>query len=113
MSKADEKAKRDRELADFAWVLGDARGRAVIRRLIVACRTYGTVTAMVPGLLPEERVLYSAGKQDVGHFLVNECAESDPSGKLYATMNQEAHNRMIVEKAEREAQKNKKDEEDE
>lgn len=112
MSKAEEKAKRDRELADFAWVLGDARGRAVIRRLIVACRTYGTVTAVTPGLLPEERVLYNAGKQDVGHFLVNECAESDPSGKLYATMNQEAHNRLIVEKAERE-QKEKKESADE
>jgi hypothetical protein len=110
MADQKEKERRDRELADFAWVLGDARGRAVIRRLIaVECRVYGSVTAPNPGLLPEERILYNAGRQDVGHMLVNECALADPSGKLYQTMNQEAHNRLLLEKNEREQKKPKEE----
>lgn len=109
MSDAREKEKRSRELANLAWVMSDARGRAFIRRLLVHCRTYGSVVLPVAGVPEEATPWYGAGLQDVGHFVVNEVALADPSSKLYSLMNSEAHNRLIVERHEAEQRKPKEE----
>ena len=84
------KEKRDEQLEDVRWVMDSPRGRRFIRRLIgEVCCVYATVMRDQPGLLPQERLAYNAGKQDVGHFLMDECSTAHPVGMQQ--MNQEAY----------------------
>ncbi len=84
------KEKRDEQLEDARWVMDNPRGRRFIRRLIgEVCCVFGSVMRDQSGVAPQERLAYNAGKQDVGHFLMDECSLAHPVGMQ--TMNQEAY----------------------
>ena len=92
----DDEEKRDAQRDDLRWVMDDPRGRRVVRRLIgEVCCVFGTVTRDQPGLLPQERLAYNAGKQDVGHFLMDECSRAHPVGMQQ--MNAEAYSQKLAD----------------
>ena len=62
------------------------------------CRTFANVMAPAEGVLATERVLWNAGRHDVGIGLYNECFHADESGRLYGMMATEAHNRALLAK---------------
>ena len=90
----DAKEKRDEQLEDARWVMDNPRGRRFIRRLLgETCCVFGSVMRSQPGIPLEISVAYSAGKQDVGHFIMDECALAHPVGMQQ--MNNEAYSLKI------------------
>lgn len=94
---AKDKEKRGRELADLLWVMNDAKGRAVVRRLLERLNVGGTVFRPVGGLGQDLWPVYNGAWQDFGNWLTGECTQADPSYRTYAQMNLEAQNRKVME----------------
>lgn len=90
---------RKLELADMAKLLDTDFGRRVMYRVLAKCGTYGSV-AVGNGLALEEAhaVWYRAGRQDLGHFWMDELASSNPEG--VKKMTDEAHARKLQERLE-------------
>lgn len=89
----NEREIRGQELRDISLVLATDFGRRVMRRVLDACRTYASVTEPVirpngVALEEEHGVWWRIGRQDLGHFLINDLATADPVN--YKLMNDEA-----------------------
>lgn len=62
--------RRNKELGDLQQVLARPEGRRVIWRILEHCQTFGSIWHA------SAAIHYNAGKQDVGHFIMSEIAES-------------------------------------
>ena len=65
------KRGRDRELDDLNYVLQSVQGRRFIWRMLSECKTFASIWDQ------SSRIHYSAGKQDVGHWLMAEITDAD------------------------------------
>lgn len=92
---------RRKELDCVAAVMADPQGRAFVQRILVdRCSVFGSVVCQPhPALTMEQAMAYNGGRQDIGHWLMDEIAKVDSTGDLYMRMTNEAHNRHIIRKA--------------
>jgi hypothetical protein len=72
----DEKLKRERELDDLRAVITTPEGRRVMWRLLSRCGTFASIWE------PSAKIHYNSGQQDVGHYLMAEIVEAEPSALL-------------------------------
>jgi hypothetical protein len=74
IKKAEQKDRDERkqELNDLRTVLGTISGRRLMWRILIKCNTFATIFNKDISLMS-----YLAGKQDLGHFLMQEISESD------------------------------------
>lgn len=106
-----DKQKRRVELSDLLWVMSDAKGRAVVRRLMERLNVGGTVFRAVGGLSQDLWPVYNGAWQDFGNWLTDECTKADPSYRTYAQMNLEAQNRKALDAAEPKSKPSEENEE--
>lgn len=78
-ARGQQKMDRDRELDDIKELMSLNSGRRFIWRLLCQCKTFGSVRCP-----SGSDTYYSAGQQDIGHFLLSELAQADEMilGKL-------------------------------
>lgn len=67
---------RQRELNDLRIVMSTREGRRFLWRLMGHCQVFGSV--MDEG----GRIQYNSGRQDVGHFVMDEALEANPTSFL-------------------------------
>jgi hypothetical protein len=84
VKKAEEQAtvERDNELADLRSVLKTPAGRRVLWRILCHCKTFISIWE------PSAKIHWNAGRQDVGHFVIQEIESADQEALL--TMMREA-----------------------
>lgn len=85
-----EKLRRAEELADLSVVMGTVQGRRFIWRLLTHANVFSSV--MRDGV---ERVMYLAGRQDTGHFVMAEVLKAGEA--LYLQMQREAYAGEAIE----------------
>lgn len=91
-----EELKRRAFIVALARVMESDYGRAALRTILDECRVFGSVATNHGLALREEHaVWYRAGRQDLGHFLMDSLATASPAG--FRTMNEEAHARKLLE----------------
>lgn len=69
-----ERRIRTRELMDVRTVLATEEGRRFVWRVLEECKVFRTVKAS-----DDSTTNYNAGKQDVGHFVMDEMLEARPN----------------------------------
>lgn len=68
-----EKDRRKEEVADLKFILSTVQGKRFLWRLLEQCKTFESVFS------PESmRMSYSAGRQDLGHYLMAEIMDAEP-----------------------------------
>src|SRR5690348_3711287 len=72
-----EKDRRKRELAELRRLLDLPDGRRFLWRLLEHCDVFASVYDDVP-----VRMAHHSGKQDVGHFLLAEINDAQPTALL-------------------------------
>jgi len=73
----EEAAKiRKQELEDIRVILKTKEGRRFIWRLLSHCKVFNSIWS------PSASIHYLAGKQDVGHFVLNEVTAADDDSLL-------------------------------
>lgn len=77
-----DRERRKRELEDLKSVLTSLEGRRFIWRLLGHCKVFESIWH------PSAQIHHSAGKQDVGHFIMAEVVEADQ--EAFLRMMQEA-----------------------
>lgn len=70
-ARTKEKQQRERDLADLRALLALPAGRRTLWRFLEHCRTFGTVMDSTDALTN-----YNAGRQDVGHYLLDEITQA-------------------------------------
>lgn len=81
-AKRKEKLRRERELDDLRAVLALPEGRRLAWRILAHCNAFASIYDDGP------RIRYNAGRQDVGHFLLDEINDAEPEALF--TMMREA-----------------------
>mgnify|MGYP001559777808 CR=1 FL=1 len=81
-AKSRESIRRKRELDDLRAILATKVGRRVCWRLLKQCKTFDSISSQ------SSQIYYNAGKQDVGHFLLNEIKEANEE-RLYDMMRED------------------------
>ncbi|WP_443747236.1 Bbp19 family protein [Asticcacaulis solisilvae] len=84
---AREKAERDRtaslnEREDWRWLLSDARGRRIVRRLLDTCGVYRT------SFTGNSHTFFNEGQRNVGLVLIDKVHRHAP--EQYTVMMQES-----------------------
>lgn len=84
VAEADRKERftRKQELDDMREVLSSRAGRRVIWKMLSFCKVFESIWHA------SALIHYSAGQQDVGHYLLSEVNEADPNSLV--TMMSEA-----------------------
>jgi hypothetical protein len=72
-ARRKEKYIRKNELADVREVLAIPAGRRLLWRLMKHCKVWESVWH------PSALIHYNSGQQDVGHFLLTEISEAQPT----------------------------------
>lgn len=67
-----EKDLRKQELNDLRTVLSNVSGRRFVWRVLTRCNSFASVFSE-----NHSTMSYLAGKQDLGHFIMNEITEAD------------------------------------
>jgi len=84
---ARDKAERERanvlsEREDWRWMLGDARGRRIVRRLLDTCGVYRT------SFTGNSHTFFNEGQRNVGLVLIDKVHRHAP--EQYTVMMQES-----------------------
>lgn len=95
---------RDKELSDLQFVLQDARGRAVLGRMLDRLRGHvagdpyrpRTVFRPVGGIAAEHWPYYNGAWLDFAQWVYEEVIAADPSCRLLDLMNREGLNRAVM-----------------
>ncbi len=70
-AEGKSRRKNDQDSNDFRAVLALPEGKRVLARLLARCRVASSVWH------PSSQIHYSAGIQDVGHFIMQEIVSAD------------------------------------
>ena len=91
--------------SDLSRLLETEFGKRAMWKMMETTDVFQSVTKDVPGLMPKERLLYNAGRQDVGHWLMGQMTKANP--KAVQFMIAEAYERKL------EGERKRKEETDE
>ena len=94
-AKRKEKRGAERDLDDVRWVLSDPRGRRFYWRLMGHCSTFKSIIGT------DAHMTYAnAGRQDVGHFLLEQIELARPEALLEMQLaeRKEKENRVPAKK---------------
>lgn len=69
-----ERDERKRQLDDIRTLLSSSSGRRFVWRILEKCNSFSSVFSNDASFMA-----YNAGQQDLGHFLMAEITEANPS----------------------------------
>ena len=102
-----DKVRRDREVAETAFILSDPRGRAFVMRIMTWCGLNRSVFTMRPEVRREDWVVFNGAQLDVANYISREVKCADPTRRLRTIMESEEEARLIMEEEAKKKQKQK------